>query len=70
VSMTSSVFWDKTPCSPLKVNRSLGKKLCRLHLQCRRINQVIIQRGTGSKQSRKFLAFSLPSAFTPVSCSV
>jgi hypothetical protein len=30
----SSVFWDITPCSPLKVNQCFGRT-CRLHLQCR-----------------------------------
>jgi hypothetical protein len=30
--MLSSVFWDITPCSPLKVSRCFGGT-CRLHLQ-------------------------------------
>jgi hypothetical protein len=30
--MKSSVFWDITPCSLLKVNRRFGGT-CRLHLQ-------------------------------------
>jgi hypothetical protein len=29
---TSSIFWDITPCSPLKVNRRFGGT-CRFHLQ-------------------------------------
>jgi hypothetical protein len=29
----SYIFWDISPCSPLKVNRLFGGK-CRLHLQC------------------------------------
>jgi hypothetical protein len=32
------IFWDKTPCSPLKVNRRFGGTCC-LHLQGRRISQ-------------------------------
>jgi hypothetical protein len=31
VVMKSSIFWDITPCSPLKVNRLFGKVVC-LHL--------------------------------------
>jgi hypothetical protein len=38
VIVKSSVFWDITPCSPSKVNRSFGGT-CRLHLQGRKINQ-------------------------------
>jgi hypothetical protein len=33
--MTSSIIWDKTPCSPLKANRRFGST-CRLRLQGRR----------------------------------
>jgi hypothetical protein len=32
--LKSTVFWDITPCSPLKVNRRFGRTY-RLHLQCR-----------------------------------
>jgi hypothetical protein len=32
------MFWDMTPCSPLKVNRRF-RGTCRLHLQGRRISQ-------------------------------
>jgi hypothetical protein len=32
VVMKSSVFWDITPCSPLKVNRCFGGTY-RIHLQ-------------------------------------
>jgi hypothetical protein len=35
----SSVFWDITPCSPLKINRRFGRT-CHLHLQGRRISQA------------------------------
>jgi hypothetical protein len=37
--MESSLFWDITPCSPLKVNWPFGET-CRLHLQGRRISQA------------------------------
>jgi hypothetical protein len=35
----SCIFWDITPCNPLKVNRRFGGT-CRLHLQGRRISQA------------------------------
>jgi hypothetical protein len=41
----TTVFWDITPCSPLKVNRRFGGTY-RLYLQGRRIS------GAGNKQSR------------------
>jgi hypothetical protein len=41
--MKSSIFWDITPCSPLKVNRRFGGT-CRLHLQSRRISRTRNQR--------------------------
>jgi hypothetical protein len=47
--MKSSVFWDITPCSPLKINRLLGGTRS-LHLQSWRISQVRNQREAGSKQ--------------------
>jgi hypothetical protein len=34
-----SIFWDITPCSPLKVNLRFGGA-CRLHLQSRRIRRA------------------------------
>jgi hypothetical protein len=40
VVMKSPIFWDITPCSPLKVNRRFGEKR-RLHLQGRRVSQKI-----------------------------
>jgi hypothetical protein len=44
----SYIFWDITPCSPLRVNRHYGGT-CRLHLQDRRISQARNQRkGCGS----------------------
>jgi hypothetical protein len=38
VVMKSTIFWDITPCSPLKVNRRFGGKY-RLNLQSRRISR-------------------------------
>jgi hypothetical protein len=37
------IFWNTTPCSPLKVNRCFGGKY-RLHLQGRRISRTRYQR--------------------------
>jgi hypothetical protein len=39
--MKSTVFWDITQCSPLKVNRRFGGT-CRLHLQDARINVAML----------------------------
>jgi hypothetical protein len=39
----SIIFWDITPCNPLKVNRRFGWTYC-LHLQGRRISRVRNQR--------------------------
>jgi hypothetical protein len=39
VGMKSSIFWDITPCNPMKVNRRF-EGTCRLHLQDRRISQA------------------------------
>jgi hypothetical protein len=50
----SSLFWDITPCSPLKDNRRFGGT-CLLHLQGWRISQA-----------RNHVC--LPPAFTLVSC--
>jgi hypothetical protein len=35
--MKRSMFWDKTPCGPFKVNRIFGAT-CRFHFQSRKIN--------------------------------
>jgi hypothetical protein len=40
VVMKSTVFWDITPCSPLKVNRHFGGKY-RLHIQDRKISSAL-----------------------------
>jgi hypothetical protein len=49
VIMKSTIFWDITPCSPLKVNRCLGGT-CRLSFQGRRISHKRNQHEVGSKQ--------------------
>jgi hypothetical protein len=43
VVMKSSIFWDITPCSPLKVNWCFGGT-CRLHLQGLRIQERILRK--------------------------
>jgi hypothetical protein len=55
VDVKSKIFWDITPCSPLKVNRRFGRT-SRLHLEGGRIIQA----------SRALLATS----FTLVSCDM
>jgi hypothetical protein len=40
------VFWDITPCSPLKISRRFGVT-CRFRLQARRINQARYQHEAG-----------------------
>jgi hypothetical protein len=47
VVMKSSVFWDITPCSSVKVNRHIGETY-RLHLQELRVIQGRIQHDAGS----------------------
>jgi hypothetical protein len=42
------IFWDITPCRPLKVNRRFGWSCC-LHLQGRRISQARDQHEADSK---------------------
>jgi hypothetical protein len=46
VVMKSSVFWDKTPCSLVKVNWCFGETY-RLHLQGRRVKQARNQHEAG-----------------------
>jgi hypothetical protein len=41
--MNSTIFWDITPCSPLRVNRHFGGTY-RLHLQGRKISRERHQR--------------------------
>jgi hypothetical protein len=40
--MKSTIFWEITPCSPLKINRRFGGT-CRLHFHGRKIIQAINQ---------------------------
>jgi hypothetical protein len=51
VIMKSSISWDITPCSPLKVCRRFGRT-CRLHLQGRRMS-----RARNQSESRALLIF-------------
>jgi hypothetical protein len=39
VLMKNPIFWDITPCSPLKISRRFGET-CRFHLQDRRLSQA------------------------------
>jgi hypothetical protein len=54
VVMKSSIFWDITLCSPLKVTWYFGGT-CHLHLQGQRICQARHQHETDSKQSSSTL---------------
>jgi hypothetical protein len=45
----SSIFWDITPCIPLKVSRYLRGIYC-LHLQSRKIRQPRKEHDAGCKQ--------------------
>jgi hypothetical protein len=56
----NAMFWDITPCSPLKVNWRFGGTY-RLHLQGRRISRA--------RNQRESRCLSLPPALTPFSCS-
>jgi hypothetical protein len=48
--MNISLFWEITPCSPLKVNRHFGGT-CRLHLQGLKVSQAINYHEAASKQA-------------------
>jgi hypothetical protein len=52
VVMKSSIFWDITPCSLLKVNRSFGGTY-RLHLQGWKISRARTSVKAGGKQSNR-----------------
>jgi hypothetical protein len=54
VVMKSSIFWDITSCSPLKVNRCFGES-CSLHLQGRGMSRARNQRETRWQASDMFL---------------
>jgi hypothetical protein len=60
VVMNSLIFWDITPCSPLKVNWCFGRT-CRLHLQGRRISQARNHHEAGTSWA------NLPCCFMVVS---
>jgi hypothetical protein len=47
VTMKCYIFWNITPCRPVKVDQSSGRKY-RLHLQGQRVNQSRNQHETGS----------------------
>jgi hypothetical protein len=49
--LNTPIFWDITPCSPLKVNRRFGGT-CRLNIQGERIIQTRNQYKLGRKQSK------------------
>jgi hypothetical protein len=53
VVLKSCIFWDITPCRPLRIIRRFGGTCC-LHFQDRRINEVRNLYEGGSKQ-RMFL---------------
>jgi hypothetical protein len=66
--MKSSVFWDITPHSPLKVKQRF-RETCRLHISWRRINQTRKQHDTGSKQNAlrsllPYLEFEIKNCLT------
>jgi hypothetical protein len=48
--INSSIFWDITPPSPLKINQRFGGT-CRLHLQSGKISQERSNLEAGSKQN-------------------
>jgi hypothetical protein len=56
--MESTIFWDITPCSPLKVNRHFGGAY-RLQLQGRRISRARNQRGSKWKAGPAWLILRL-----------
>jgi hypothetical protein len=56
IYMKSFIFWNITPCIPLKVNRRFGGT-CRFHLQDRRICQTRNQHEAHSKKSLLGLFF-------------
>jgi hypothetical protein len=52
-AMKSNIFWDITPCSPLKINRRFGGTY-RLHLQGRKISLQDFSVKAGGKLSLFF----------------
>jgi hypothetical protein len=66
--LKSSIFWDITPCSPLKENGRFGG-IHRLHLQGRRMNQARTHREAGSKHSLRYTQKTEPLITTAVRTS-
>jgi hypothetical protein len=64
--MKSIIFWDITPCSPLKINRRFGG-IYRLNLQGRRISRARTSVKAGGKQLANCLhaGFLLGFLFDP-----
>jgi hypothetical protein len=58
VLMKSSIFWDTTPCSPLKVNRNF-RESCRLLLRGWRVSHARYQQGAKRKHSSARFALRL-----------
>jgi hypothetical protein len=61
VVMKSLIFWDTTPCSPLKVHRRFGGTYY-LHLHCRKYDKQETSVKPGGKQS---LCFHMGFCFDP-----
>jgi hypothetical protein len=64
LTMKSSVFWDITLTSPVKVNRRF-RGTYRLSLRDRRVSQQRNHYEVGSKQSRHHAGFLLALIFKP-----
>jgi hypothetical protein len=58
VTMKSQVFWDTTPCSPVKINQRF-RRIYRLHVQVRSLSQA----RNKHKRGRKHRVISPKSAF-------
>jgi hypothetical protein len=63
VVMKSYIFWDMTPCTPVKVNRRFGG-IYHLHLEGRRISQARNWHVAGSQQRATLLV----ACYLLVSC--
>jgi hypothetical protein len=62
VVMKGSIFWDTTPCSPLKINWRFGE-IYLLHIDFERIRQARNQHKSGSKHTTCFVLVSLLGLF-------
>jgi hypothetical protein len=58
-TLKSTIFWDTTPCSPLKVNQRFGR-IYYFHLQGRM---------SRTRYPRESSSFGFPFAFMMISCS-